>query len=79
MSREDAYGAVQRNAMQAWSEGSDFAKLLKRDKAVMAHLKPADIDTLFDLAYHVKHVDTIFRRVFGSETKTAPAKPRRKR
>jgi adenylosuccinate lyase len=65
MSREDAYAAVQRNAMQAWSEGGDFAALLKRDSAVTERLKPAEIDALFDLGYHLKHVDTIFRRVFG--------------
>ncbi|MEJ0098183.1 MAG: adenylosuccinate lyase [Bauldia sp.] len=76
MSREDAYAAVQRNAMQAWSANGDFAKLLKRDKTVAAHLKPAEIDTLFDLDYHLKNVDAIFHRVFGLEP--SPKKPRRK-
>jgi adenylosuccinate lyase len=75
MSREDAYAAVQRNAMAAWQGKADFASLLKKDKAVTTRLKSAEIDTLFDLAYHLKNVDAIFERVFGLE----PAKkPRRK-
>jgi adenylosuccinate lyase len=75
MSREDAYAAVQRNAMQAWSEHGDFGALLKQDGKVTAHLKPAEIDQLFDLGYHLKHVDTIFERVFGIDA--PPAKARR--
>jgi adenylosuccinate lyase len=62
--------------MQAWAGKGDFATLLKKDKAVGAHLKPAEIDTFFDLAYHLKNVDAIFHRVFGLEF--APKKPRRK-
>jgi adenylosuccinate lyase len=78
-SREDAYETVQRNAMKAWSEGSDFQALLKADKAVTAKLKPKDIAALFDLGYHVKHVDLIFRRVFGIERPAKAARtPRRK-
>ncbi len=65
MSREDAYAAVQRSAMKAWSEGADFRALLSADKAVTAKLKPADLDGLFDLGYHLKNVDSIFKRVFG--------------
>jgi adenylosuccinate lyase len=65
MSREDAYAAVQRSAMQAWSAGGDFRALLGNDATVTAKLKPAELDQLFDLAYHLKHVDTIFDRVFG--------------
>lgn len=65
MSREDAYRAVQRNAMPVWLEGKDFRSLLKADAEVMRHLTAERIDHLFDLAYHTKHVDTIFRRVFG--------------
>jgi adenylosuccinate lyase len=77
MSREDAYAAVQRHAMAAWSGKGDFATLLKQDTDVTARLKPAAIDKLFDLGYHLKNVDTIFHRVFGlgpSPKKT----PRRK-
>ncbi len=65
MSREDAYRAVQRNAMPVWLEGKDFRTLLKADEEVMRHLTPATIDEAFDLGYHTKHVDTIFARVFG--------------
>ena len=75
LSREDAYEAVQRNAMKAWAGKGDFLALLKKDGAVAGKLKPAEIDRLFDLGYHLKHVDTIFRRVFGLE---APKRPRRK-
>ena len=65
MSREDAYSAVQRNAMAAWDGKGRFSELLKRDPAIARLLDPQTIDGLFDTAYHLKHVDTIFRRVFG--------------
>jgi adenylosuccinate lyase len=65
MSREDAYRAVQRNAMEVWAGKGDFPALLKADKDVAARLSPAQIDGAFDDGYHLKHVDTIFRRVFG--------------
>ncbi len=64
MSREDAYACVQRNAMKSWEKGKDFATLLKADKKVAAHLDGAEIDALFDLGYHLKQIDTIFKRVF---------------
>jgi adenylosuccinate lyase len=65
MSREDAYKAVQRNAMKAWRDGGDFQTNLLADKKVMAQMKVAEIKALFDLGYHTKHVNTIFTRVFG--------------
>ncbi len=65
MSREDAYQSVQRNAMRVWSEGADFLTLLKGDGDVMARLGVDELEALFDLAYHTKHVDAIFARVFG--------------
>jgi adenylosuccinate lyase len=65
MSREDAYRAVQRNAMAAWGGKSRFSDLLKNDPEIARFLDPDTIDGLFDTAYHLKHVDTIFRRVFG--------------
>jgi adenylosuccinate lyase len=67
MSREDAYKAVQRNAMQVWeSDGVlSLMELLKADADVAAHLSVAEIEDKFDLGYHFKHVDTIFDRVFG--------------
>ena len=71
MSREDAYAAVQRNAMRVWEMQGDrsggFATLLKADPAVSAKLKAAEIDGMFDDFYHLKHVDMIFERVFGPE------------
>jgi adenylosuccinate lyase len=65
VTREDAYAIVQRNAMQAWKEGRDFLSVLKADKDVTAKLKPAELEAMFDLGYHLKHVDAIFARVFG--------------
>jgi adenylosuccinate lyase len=67
MSREDAYQAVQRNAMQAWEEGGNFQANLKGDKAVMAQMSEAEVSEMFDLGYHTKHVETIFSRVFGAD------------
>jgi adenylosuccinate lyase len=65
-SREDAYRMVQRNAMKVWrGEASDFLTLLKADADVRKYLSEAEIAANFDLGYHFKHVDTIFRRVFG--------------
>jgi adenylosuccinate lyase len=65
VAREDAYGLVQRNAMQAWRDDKDFAALLKADPDVRGKLSDKEIAASFDLKYHLKHVDTIFRRVFG--------------
>ncbi len=65
MSREDAYAAVQRNAMKVWEQGADFMTELKADPEVRAALSEAEIEDKFDLGYHTKHVDTIFARVFG--------------
>jgi len=65
MSREDSYKAVQRNAMKVWQEGANFLDLLKADEQVTAHLTAPVLESLFDLGYHTKHVDTIFTRVFG--------------
>jgi adenylosuccinate lyase len=64
-SREDAYRLVQRNAMPVWRGEGDFRTLLKADADVRKYLSDAEIDEKFDLGYHLKHVDTIFRRVFG--------------
>ena len=66
MGREDAYQAVQRNAMRAWQEGVDFLGLLKADAEVSARLAPEALEACFDLAYHTKRIDQIFDRVFGS-------------
>src|SRR6186997_522878 len=65
MAREDAYKLVQKHAMQVWQGKGDFLTLLKGDAKVRAKLKPAEIEANFDLGHHFKHVDTIFKRVFG--------------
>ena len=65
MSREDAYAAVQRNAMKVWLEQANFLHELKKDKDVSKHLSLKELCALFDLGYHTRHVDTIFKRVFG--------------
>src|SRR5262245_1273254 len=64
--REDAYRLVQRNAMKVWEEGGDFQSLLAADPDVRKYLSEAEIAANFDLGYHLKEVDTIFARVFGS-------------
>ncbi|EFI52051.1 adenylosuccinate lyase [Afipia sp. 1NLS2] len=64
-SREDAYKLVQRNAMPVWRGEGDFQSLLKKDEDVKKYLSDKEIEEQFDLAYHFKHVDTIFSRVFG--------------
>ena len=68
MSREDAYAAVQRNAMRVWESGGDFLSLLKNDAEVTQAIPESELEALFDLGYHLKHVDEIFRRVFGTGT-----------
>jgi len=65
VAREDAYRLVQRNAMKVWQGGGDFLKLLKADKDVRKHLSEKELARNFDLDFHFRHVDTIFRRVFG--------------
>jgi len=67
VSREDAYRLVQRNAMKVWESDGQLSllELLKGDAEVTAALSPAEIEDKFDLGYHLKHVDTIFARVFG--------------
>ena len=66
-SREDAYRLVQRNAMKVWSGEGDFLSLLKADPEVIRLIPESELAACFDLDYHLKHVDTIFRRVFGDE------------
>ncbi len=64
MSREAAYSAVQRNAMPVWRGEGQFLALLKADAEIALHLSDQEVESLFDMAYHTKHVDTIFQRVF---------------
>jgi adenylosuccinate lyase len=65
VAREDAYRLVQRNAMKVWERGLDFREELGADADVAAALSPAELDGLFDLAHHTRHVDAVFARVFG--------------
>jgi len=65
MTREEGYKVVQRNAMKGWEEGEPFKSVLMKDEEVMGLLTQKELDELFDLKYHLKHVDTIFKRVFG--------------
>lgn len=65
-SREDAYSMVQRNAMRTWEHGEDFLTNLLADKDVAEKLSASELQAMFDEGYHFKHVDTIFRRVFGT-------------
>ena len=65
LSREDAYAIVQRNATKVWNGEGDFLAFLKTDKDVAKTLSARELEALFDLGYHLKHVDTIFRRMFG--------------
>jgi adenylosuccinate lyase len=67
VSREDSYRLVQRNAMKVWESDGQLSlmELLKADPEVTAALSVQEIEDKFDLGYHLKHVDTIFSRVFG--------------
>jgi adenylosuccinate lyase len=68
LSREDSYALVQRNAMKVWESDGELSllDLLKADPDVSQRLSADELNALFDLGYHLKHVDTIFDRVFGS-------------
>ena len=66
VARDDAYALVQRNAMRAWRGDGEFLALLKADKEVAKVLSAQALEALFDLGYHLKHVDAIFDRVFGN-------------
>jgi adenylosuccinate lyase len=68
LSREDSYALVQRHAMQVWESDGELSllDLLKQDSAVTAPIPPGDLEQLFDLDYHLRQVDRIFERVFGT-------------
>ncbi len=65
VSREDAYRIVQRRAMEVWEGKGTFKELLLEDKELSKYLSREEIEEIFDINYHLKHVDTIFHRVFG--------------
>jgi adenylosuccinate lyase len=66
ISREDSYRLVQRNAMKVWEEQKDFLTELKADAEVTAKMSDEELEALFDMGVHTRHVDTIFKRVFGA-------------
>jgi len=65
LSREEAYGVVQRNATRVWEKGEDFKTLLSQDEGIKRLLTQKELNAAFDIRSHLKHVDDIFRRVFG--------------
>lgn len=67
LSREDSYALVQRNAMKVWESDGQLSllDLLKNDPDVSQRLSTDELNALFDLDYHFKHIDTIFDRLFG--------------
>lgn len=78
VSREDSYVFVQRNAMKVWEQGKDFKTELLADKDVTKVISAKQITSLFDLSYHTKHVDTIFKQVFGNAKSAAQSTKKRK-
>lgn len=64
-SRQDAYVLVQRVAMRAWEQGEDFEQLAKADEGFRAHLDEETLGRCFDEAQALRHIPTIFERVFG--------------
>jgi adenylosuccinate lyase len=73
MSREASYAAVQRNAMRVWRGEGNFLDFLQADPEIT--LSDAELAELFDLAYHFKHVDTVFARVFGEQAEAKQSRP----
>lgn len=67
LTREDAYRLVQRNAMEVWQQGGQLKERLTQDPEISKHLTQEEIEAVFDLAYHLKHVGTIFQKVFATE------------
>ncbi len=65
VSREEAYKIVQRRAMEVWQGMGTFKERLLEDKDLPKYLSREEIEEIFDINYHLKHVDTIFQRVFG--------------
>ena len=76
--RKAAYEAVQRNAMEAWEGQGDFYDLVSRDPLISKKLAPAEIQACFEPEWYVRHLDEVYRRVFGSKAMPPKAKPARK-
>lgn len=63
-SRQHAYSLTQRISLNAWSTGESFKQILLSDSDVREYLDDKEIEKIFSLNYHLKHVDEIFARVF---------------
>ncbi|RLB25847.1 MAG: adenylosuccinate lyase, partial [Deltaproteobacteria bacterium] len=63
--RQKAYVMVQRNALRVWEGGGSFKELILKDQEIMQYLYKSEVEEIFDIKYHLKHVDEIFERVFG--------------
>ena len=76
--RKESYEAVQRNAMIAWKDGGRFQELVMRDPFITRHLKASEITACFDPMYYLRHLDHVFRRVFGSDSASRQRRRRRR-
>jgi adenylosuccinate lyase len=65
MTREDAYGLIQRNAMKSWKRGIEFKKLLSKDKEIRKHLTVKELNDIFNLKHFLRNINFVFKRVFG--------------
>lgn len=64
LTRKEAYEIVQRCALKTWSTGEDFKSMLIEDDDVVRYLSKEEIEDIFNLDYHLKHIEEIFERVF---------------
>jgi adenylosuccinate lyase len=67
--RKESYEAVQRNAMAAWKGGGTFFDLVSKDPFIARHLTAAEIASCFNPAYYLRHLNEIYRRVFGESSR----------
>jgi adenylosuccinate lyase len=67
--RKESYEAVQRNAMAAWQGRGTFSDLVSKDSFIVRHLTSAEIASCFDPAYYLRHIEAIYRRVFGKSSR----------
>ena len=72
VARDEAYRLVQRNAMQAWDAQADFRSLVDADPDITNRLSPTSLDSVFDLAASVQHVDTVLDRLHALDRKEDP-------
>jgi adenylosuccinate lyase len=64
--REEAYQWIQRNAMRVWDDGADFKTLILEDPDIQKHLTQKEVNQVFDVQNTLRHIDTVFERVFGA-------------